>query len=126
MNSYYTLKQPSFLCSSNVGIYLIFIYFDTNRALQSNQYTVNSFEILSYTFKAFNKGLTKAYCKYGKIHLYFNISEFSDNLFSTRNGCCSDFSTKQDVCKLYVVSEWLLSVSVFCFALSPVPSYFFR
>lgn len=58
---------------------------------------------------------------------YSNISEFSDNnLFCIRNGCCTDFSSMQAICKLYVVSELLLSVSVFCFALSPVPSYFFR
>lgn len=58
---------------------------------------------------------------------YSKISEFSDNnLFCTRNGCCTDFSSMQAICKIYVVSELLLSVSVFCFALSPVPSYFFR
>lgn len=126
MNSYYTLNSLPFFVHQMWEFTLLLFTLTQIELFKVTNTQSTLLKFCLYTFKAFNKGLTKAYRKYGKIHLYFNISEFSDNLFSTRNGCCSDFSTKQDVCKLYVVSEWLLSVSVFCFALSPVPSYFFR
>lgn len=77
LNSYYSLKQPSFLCSSNAGlIYLTLIYFDTNRALQNSQFIVNSLKLWWHSFELFwhSKHLTNVLQKhtyytplYGKI-----------------------------------------------------------
>lgn len=84
LNSYYSLKQPSFLCSSNAGlIYLTFIYFDTNRALQNSQFMVNSLKFLGLHSKHLTNVLQKhTYYTplYGKIQLHFNIPIFQSSL----------------------------------------------
>lgn len=82
LNSYYSLKQPSFLCSSK-GLYLTFIYFDTNRALKNSQFIVNSLKLLCWHSKHLTNVLQKhTYYTplYGKIHLHFNIPIFQSSL----------------------------------------------
>lgn len=81
LNSY-SLKQPSFLCSSK-GLYLTFIYFDTNWALKNSQFIVNSLKLLCWHSKHLTNVLQKhTYYTplYGKIHLHFNIPIFQSSL----------------------------------------------
>lgn len=70
-------------------IYLTFIYFDTNRALQNSQFIVNSLKLWWHSFELFwhSKHLTNVLQKhtyytplYGKIHLHFNIPIFQSSL----------------------------------------------
>lgn len=64
-------------------IYLTFIYFDTNRALQNSQFMVNSLKFLCLHSKHLINVLQKhTYYTplYGKIHLHFNIPKFQSSL----------------------------------------------
>lgn len=64
-------------------IYLTFIYFDTNRALQNSQFMVNSLKFLGLHSKHLTNVLQKhTYYTplYGKIQLHFNIPIFQSSL----------------------------------------------